>query len=101
MEPTGRRLLSRVVDDAAQHEPERLFAVIPRGLNVSDGFQNLTMKELAHAVNSLCWWIEKTIGPAISRERLAYIGMNDARYCVFVLACQKLGYEVCKRLSKY
>ncbi|OOQ87627.1 NRPS-like enzyme [Penicillium brasilianum] len=93
MEPTGRRLLSRVVDDAAQHEPERLFAVIPRGLNVSDGFQNLTMKELAHAVNSLCWWIEKTIGPAISRERLAYIGMNDVRYCVFVLACQKLGYE--------
>ncbi|KAJ5444672.1 acetyl-CoA synthetase-like protein [Penicillium daleae] len=92
MEPRGKRLLSRVVDDAAQREPERLFAVIPRGLNISDGFQNLT-EEMSHVVNSLCWWIEKTIGPAISQERLAYIGMNDVRYCVFVLACQKLGYE--------
>ncbi|KAJ5364757.1 uncharacterized protein N7496_010470 [Penicillium cataractarum] len=93
MAPTEKRLLSRVVDDAAQRDPERLFAVIPRGVKVSDGFQNFTMKELAHVVNSLCWWIEKTIGPAISQERLAYIGMNDVRYCMFILACQKLGYE--------
>ncbi|KAI9037627.1 NRPS-like enzyme [Aspergillus affinis] len=93
MEPTGRRLLSRVVDYAAQREPERLFAVILRDLNVSDGFQNPTMKELAHVVTPLCWWIEKAIGPAISQERLAYIGINDVRYYVFVLACQKLGYK--------
>ncbi|KAL4894587.1 hypothetical protein BDV59DRAFT_200924 [Aspergillus ambiguus] len=94
MEPTGKRLLSRIVDDAAQRDPERLFAVIPRGLNVSDGFQNLTMRELAHAVNSACWWIEKTLGPTkFSKERLAYVGTNDVRYCVFILACQKLGYE--------
>jgi acyl-CoA synthetase (AMP-forming)/AMP-acid ligase II len=95
MEPPRKRLLSRIVDDAAHHDPERLFAVIPRGLNVSEGFQNLTMKELAHVVNSTCWWIENTLGPAISQERLAYLGTNDVRYCVFILACQKLGYEVC------
>ncbi|KAF3384527.1 Iterative polyketide synthase CazM [Penicillium rolfsii] len=93
MEFATKRLLSKVVDDAAQREPERVFAVIPRGLNIADGFQNLTMKGLSHIVNSLCWWIENTIGPATSRERLAYFGMNDVRYCAFILACQKLGYE--------
>lgn len=100
MEPVGKRLLSRIVDDAAQRDPERLFAVVPRGLNVSDGFQNLTMKGLAHAVNSACWWIEKTIGPASSQESLAYLGTNDVRYCIFILACQKLGYKVRKQRAR-
>jgi hypothetical protein len=32
------------------------------------GFQNLSIKDLARAVNSMCWWIEGNIGQAQSPE---------------------------------
>lgn len=89
-----RRLLASIVDHAAEADPERLFAVIPKGSELSDGFQNLTMKGLSQAVNFLCRWIEKTIGTGGPRETLAYMGSNDVRYCVFILACQKTGHQV-------
>ncbi|KAJ5992946.1 acetyl-CoA synthetase-like protein [Penicillium sp. IBT 35674x] len=88
-----RRLLAGIVDHAAEFDPERLFAVIPKGSELSDGFQNLTMKGLSQAVNFLCRWIEDTIGTGGRRETLAYMGSNDIRYCVFLLACQKTGHQ--------
>ncbi|KAB8238949.1 putative NRPS-like enzyme [Aspergillus alliaceus] len=93
MDTQGKRLLARTVDQIAEHDPERLFAVIPRGPDLSDGFMDLTMKGAAEAVNFMCWWIENTIGPAVSHETLAYMGSNDVRYCFFLLACQKTGYQ--------
>lgn len=94
MEQAGKRLLAKIVDDVAETDPERRFAVIPQGPELSDGLQTLSMKGLSCAVNFLCDWIENTIGPAQSRETLAYMGSNDIRYCLFVLTCQKLGYQV-------
>ncbi|KAJ5736726.1 acetyl-CoA synthetase-like protein [Penicillium malachiteum] len=88
-----QRLLTKVVDLAAQEEPNRLFAVIPKGLEVADGVQNLTMRGLAQAVNFLCQWIDNNIGSSGPREVLAYMGSNDVRYCIFLLACQKTGHQ--------
>lgn len=96
-----KRLLAQIVDHAAETDPSRRFAVIPRGQEVSDGFQDLFMKDLAKAVNFMCWWIESTIGPAQSRETLAYLGSNDVRYGIFLLACQKTGYQVRNLTSVY
>lgn len=91
-----KRLFAQIVDHAAETDPLRRFAVIPRGPEVSDGFRDFLMKDMAKAVNSMCWWIESTIGPAQSRETLAYLGANDIRYGIFLLACQKTGYQVRK-----
>lgn len=88
------RLLAKVVDDVASSDPDRVFAVIPNGHELSDGFLDLTMKGLSHGVNFLCAWIESTIGKAQTRETLAYIGGSDIRYVMFLLACQKTGYQV-------
>ncbi|KAJ5760131.1 hypothetical protein N7520_007287 [Penicillium odoratum] len=88
-----RRSMATVVDRAAELDPERLFAVIPQGSELSDGFQSLTMKGLSQAVNFLCWWIENNIGTDSPRETLAYMGSNDVRYCIFLLACQKTGHQ--------
>ncbi|KAJ5157506.1 acetyl-CoA synthetase-like protein [Penicillium canariense] len=93
MEAQGKRLLTKTVDYVAAHEPEKLFAVIPRGSEVCDGFQRLSVRDLARAVNSLSWWIEDTIGKGNSRETLTYMGANDVRYFFFLLACQKTGYQ--------
>ncbi|KAJ5408352.1 hypothetical protein N7509_002235 [Penicillium cosmopolitanum] len=89
----SKRLLLTSVDDAAEKEPDRRFAVIPKGSELSDGFMNLTMKELARAVNCMAWWIESVIGKGKPRQTLAYMASNDVRYCIFLLACQKTGHQ--------
>ncbi|KAJ5774573.1 hypothetical protein N7457_009469, partial [Penicillium paradoxum] len=93
MEPHLKRLLAPTVDESAEKNPLQRFAVIPRGSEVSNGFRELSIKDLAQAVNYMCWWIEDTIGPAQCPETLAYMGANDARYFIFMLACQKTGYQ--------
>ncbi|KAJ5745729.1 hypothetical protein N7520_010911 [Penicillium odoratum] len=89
----NKRILSTTVDKIAVKNPENRFAVIPRGPDLTDGFQDLSFKDLARAVNYLSWWIDSTIGPAKSPETLAYMGSNDMRYFMFMLACQKTGYK--------
>lgn len=91
-----KRLLAQTVDHAAVYDPERLFGVVPWGSELSDGFFDMTMKDLARAVNFACWWIEKTLGGESCKETLAYMGNNDVRYIIFTLACQKTGYQVWK-----
>jgi acyl-CoA synthetase (AMP-forming)/AMP-acid ligase II len=94
MEFLHKRLLATTVDERAEMSPDDRFAVIPLGSELNHGFRDLSMKDLAQAVNFLSWWIESTIGPARSRETLAYMGNNDIRYFIFILACQKTGYQV-------
>ncbi|KAJ9237119.1 putative nonribosomal peptide synthetase [Paecilomyces variotii] len=89
----GRRLLATAIDDAAQREPDRKVFVIPKGTQVSDGFRDFTMGELAQAINYTSWWIEKNIGRSSHFETLAYIAANDIRYLIFLVACNKTGYK--------
>lgn len=96
MESYQKRLLARTVDNRAETNPSQRFAVIPQGSEISNGFQTISIKDLAQAVNSMCWWIESVIGPAQFPETLAYMGSNDVRYFIFMLACQKTGYQVRK-----
>ncbi|KAJ5694125.1 hypothetical protein N7536_004537 [Penicillium majusculum] len=93
MESHQKRLLARTVDDRAETNPSQRFAVIPQGSEISNGFQTISIKDLAQAVNFMCWWIESVIGPAQFPETLAYMGSNDVRYFIFMLACQKTGYQ--------
>ncbi|CAI7667563.1 unnamed protein product [Penicillium bialowiezense] len=93
MESLHKRLLATTIDDFARKTPDERFAVIPQGSELSNGFQTLLMKDMAQAVNYMSWWIESTVGPAQNRETLAYMGCNDIRYFIFMLACQKTGYQ--------
>lgn len=88
-----KRLLAQTVDHAAQHDPGTVFAVVSKGSELSDGFLTLTMEGMSRAVNAMCWWIEQRVGASQPRQTLAYMGGNDARYCIFLLACQKTGHR--------
>lgn len=90
----GKRLMAHVIDDLAVRDPGRTLCVMGKGLDVADGFFDVTFKELAHAINYTSWWIEKTFGHSSNYETLTYIGANDIRYIVFVIACNKTGYKV-------
>lgn len=90
----GKRLMAHVIDDTTVSDPTRKVCKIPKGSSVSDGFVDFTFKELAHVVNYTAWWIEKVLGRSSTHETLTYIGANDIRYLVVVMACNKTGYKV-------
>jgi hypothetical protein len=91
---SGKRLAAMLADYIAKTNPTQIFGLIPKGLEVEDGYHEMTVKELAQAVNYVAWWIEKTIGKGTRPETISYLGSNDVRYFIFVLACNKTRYSV-------
>ena len=90
----GRRILPVVLDQLASDNSQRLYASIPKGKNIADGFQEITVGDVANAVHSMAYWVHDTVGRGQHFETLAYVGINDLRYAVFWFAAIKCGYKV-------
>ncbi|KAI2625808.1 acetyl-CoA synthetase-like protein [Hypoxylon sp. NC1633] len=90
----GRRLLANVIDETAQKEPHRECFSFPRSSDPKDGWRVITFKEYANAINHISHIIVEKCGhpPAGTIPTLAYIGPNDARYVVLLIAAIKAGY---------
>ncbi|RAH64512.1 putative NRPS-like enzyme [Aspergillus aculeatinus CBS 121060] len=88
------RLLVTQVDTITKHSPTRRFGLIPNGTEVEQGFRDMTFRDLSRAVNAMSWWIDGTLGRPQPGERIAYLGNNDVRYIIFMLACHKTGYTI-------
>lgn len=89
----GKRTIPWVVDAYANDEPQKVYARVP-GHDLSQGFRDVTYGELAHAVNHVVWWLK---GLVTTKERfpvISYLGVNDIRYTVIILAAIKAGYVV-------
>ena len=86
------RPLTRIVDEIAVTQPEAVWATIPNSGDAKDGCTIVTFAHLATAVNYTSHWIESTIGPCKGRETIAYMGINDIRYVIIILATLKTGY---------
>ncbi|GAB7340817.1 hypothetical protein MBLNU457_7181t1 [Dothideomycetes sp. NU457] len=86
--------LPRLVDDVASRNPEQTWILVPKSDNLEDGYRPVTFASLARAVNKMSRWIEKTIGISETRETIAYMGVNDTRYIIFLLAALKTGYKI-------
>ncbi|RAK78914.1 NRPS-like enzyme [Aspergillus fijiensis CBS 313.89] len=89
----GERLWPAIVDHRARSSPSELVGLIPKGSEVSDGYQELSFAGLARAVDACARWIEARIGRAKQPETIAYMATNDVRYLVFILASHKTGYQ--------
>ncbi|KAF4201232.1 hypothetical protein CNMCM8927_001880 [Aspergillus lentulus] len=89
-----RRLLAAVVDSLAIECPTRRFCLIPNGTEVHQGFREVTLKELCRAVNTMSWWMEKHLGSSVKGETIAYLGSNDIRYIILMLASHKTGCTI-------
>ncbi|KAI9879042.1 MAG: hypothetical protein M1830_009784 [Pleopsidium flavum] len=90
----GARLLPKVVDDLAQSNPKRIYASIPYSSDLSQGFRDVTMLEVAQAVDYFAWWLDEHIGRSTNFETLSYMGIPDLRYPVVFLAAVKCGYKL-------
>ncbi|GIK05627.1 putative NRPS-like protein biosynthetic cluster [Aspergillus viridinutans] len=89
-----QRLLATVVDSLAIECPMRRFCLIPNGTEVHQGFREVTFKDLCRAVNTVSWWMEKHLGSSIKGETIAYLGSNDIRYIILMLASHKTGCTI-------
>ncbi|KAI0908321.1 hypothetical protein F4823DRAFT_563991 [Ustulina deusta] len=91
----GRRLLPHVVDDIAHREPDRECFSIPRSSDPKDGWKTVTFGQYANAINHVARRIITNCGRPLANTfpTIAYIGPNDVRYVVIVLAAVKAGYK--------
>lgn len=95
-ESSPGRLLHQVVDELAETQPDQLYCIHPVSMKSADNWRSITYQDLAHAVNRIAFWIDQQLGDRAKQKRhvLAYIGTNDVRYAVFILACMKTGNTV-------
>lgn len=89
----GRRLIASRIEELAQHDPERVWLSIPSS-RPADGFKDITWATGANAINRAAWWIECTLGKGEGKSTVAYIGPQDMRYLILLVAAIKAGYIV-------
>ena len=92
--------LVNLVDHRAKCNPEALYAEYPASATTFDkGYTTISYKAFANAINGAAWWLEANLGRSEEFQTLAYIGPNDLRYNIFILAAVKVGYKVSRELS--
>lgn len=89
----GRRLLPSVVDHWAEVDPKRPFCNLPNNMTPQDGFHPVSFGDISHCADLMSGWIGALAGRGAG-ETLAYMGVNDIRYLVVFLACNKMDYKV-------
>ena len=90
-----------MLDDVSTSTLRRSYATIPRlAENLSQGFIDIALSDMARCVNALAWWLQGIIRQSDSFETLCYIGVPDIRSTIFFLAAIMCGYTVCQ-LSSY
>lgn len=92
--PYGRRLLPQLLDEISKTTPERLYASVAVSVDLSEGFQDVSFRDMAHATNFFAWWLENNVGRSNLFETLTYMGIPDLRTAVVFLAAIKCGYKV-------
>lgn len=93
--PYGRRLLPTLIDKVAAEDPDRECISIPRSSEPSDGWEPISWKAMANAVNRAAHRVVEVCGKPEpdTFPTIAYIGPNDIRYIVFMIATVKAGYQ--------
>ncbi len=90
----GRRLIPSVLDEVSRTKPSKLYAAIPKSADSSDGFRDITMKDMARCVSFMASWIECRFGRNNTFATMSYMGIPDLRGVVVFHAIVKCGYKV-------
>lgn len=92
-EPRG---LIELIDNITSEDPTRSFTHIASSNDPRDGWKPVTFLQLANGVNYLAHAISKRVKNSTEQfPTVAYIGPNDIRYPMMLLACLRAG---CKAL---
>ena len=91
----GKRFIPTLVDEIASTDPQRVFASIPKTSNVADGFEDISYRVFANAVNRCARWLKNELNVHIEPQVVLYLGPLDLRYLIIILAAVKAGHIVC------
>lgn len=93
-EAASHSLLPSVIDLVARDEPDSLWGEYPKSTTtLADGYEKLSYKQFANAVNGIAHQIEKTLGRRDTGEPLAYLAANDPRCAIALVAAIKAGFH--------
>ncbi|KAI0854529.1 hypothetical protein F4860DRAFT_112179 [Xylaria cubensis] len=90
----GRRLMPAVLDELARTSPDRLYAAIPKTADVTEGFRDISVADMARCVDFMAHWIENLYGRSQDFETISYIGIPDLRGAAIFQAAVKCGYKL-------
>jgi acyl-CoA synthetase (AMP-forming)/AMP-acid ligase II len=90
----ARRLVPSVVDSLSHDEPDFPVYSIPCKGQVQNGYIDVSARQLARAVDRTAWWLQGLIGRSEAFETVSYLGPQDIRYCIVLLAAAKTGRKV-------
>ena len=90
--PYGRRLIASRIDELAHQDPNRVWISIPSARPV-EGFRDVTWGEGANAINSAAWWLESKLGYGSGQAPIAYMGPQDIRYIILLVAAIKTKHK--------
>ncbi|CAK7213836.1 putative NRPS-like protein biosynthetic cluster [Sporothrix eucalyptigena] len=93
--PVGERLVVHVIDELAEDSPERVWATVTKStFDVEQGFCDITFQECSGAVNATAWAIESQVGKSEAFDVIAYLGVSDVRYAIYLFAAIKTGHQL-------
>ena len=88
-EVPGGQLLVHTIEDKARWFPDNMYMrYAPRDW-VQNGYQTITWKQYANAIDKVAFWLSEQLGKATDRDTVAYSGPNDPRYAVLLPAVMK------------
>ena len=85
----GCRLMVTVLENEAQSNPERTFASVAKSSNISDGFYEVTFRQMKAAVDSVVDILRSHYHTLSHNETLSYLGVPDLRYNILCYAAWK------------
>jgi hypothetical protein len=86
-----------VLDSFAASDPTRLYTAIPKTSNMNGGFRDISIADMARAVNFMAQSIEDRFGRGDKFETISFMVVSDLRGPVTFLASVKYGYKVLYR----
>ncbi|KAL2803134.1 acetyl-CoA synthetase-like protein [Aspergillus granulosus] len=92
----GKRLIPHVIDATASATPDIECLAVPRTHgNPRDGWKPVSWAQVANAVNYVAHMLIKQAGAPTpgTFPTIAYIGLEDPRYVLFIMGAIKAGYK--------
>jgi acyl-CoA synthetase (AMP-forming)/AMP-acid ligase II len=84
-----------IIDELARDDRHRPWASMPiDDDDLSRGYEDISYKALANAINKLAWIIDHAVGKSTTFETMAYFGASDLRYHMVQMAACKTGHQV-------
>ncbi|VUC24934.1 unnamed protein product [Clonostachys rosea] len=92
--PFGRRLLPTVIDDRARANPDEAMFFLADDSNGTVSLRRISTSQFSNAINYVTWWLKEQLHDPELGTVFGYIGPNDLRYFILMVASVKLGCKV-------